>query len=155
MSTDDHPPEAGRRPARARGRLHRRLHANPALALTTKIVVTTVGVLVLLGGAVMLVTPGPGIVGVALGLGILATEYEWAHRWLEKVRDKAHDARLRAEAMDPRQRRRRLLGAGLVFLVVAAGIVTYIVIFDWPRFAIDGWVWLQGMTGWIPDLPGM
>jgi uncharacterized protein (TIGR02611 family) len=143
------------RPTRKRGRLHRRLHANPAVALTTKLVVTTVGVLVLLGGLVMMVTPGPGLLGIALGLGILATEYEWAHRWLEKARDKAHDARVSARAMDPRQRRRRLLLAGLVFLLVIAGVVAYVVLYDWPRLALDGWDWLQAMAGWVPDLPGM
>ena len=47
-STDEHPHEAGEQPARHRGSLHRRLHANPALSLTTKLVVTTVGTLVLL-----------------------------------------------------------------------------------------------------------
>jgi uncharacterized protein (TIGR02611 family) len=155
MSTDEHPPAAGDRSARVRGRLHRRLHANPALALTTKLVVTTVGGLVLLAGVVMMITPGPGIVGIALGLGILATEYDWAHHWLEKAREKAHQAKARAEAMDPRQRRRRLILGGLLFLVVAAAAIAYLVIFDWPRFATHGWDWVQGMARWVPELPGM
>lgn len=155
MSTDERPPGAGSRRARERGRVHRRLHANPALALTTKLVVTTVGALVLLAGLVMMVAPGPGIVGIALGLGILATEYEWARRWLEKARDKAHDARARAVTMDPRKRRRRILLGGVGFLLVTAGAITYVVLYDWPRPAVTGWDWLQGLTGWVPDLPGM
>lgn len=154
-STEEHPPEAGRRPARERGALHRKLHANPALSLTTKLVVTTVGVLVLLGGVLMMVTPGPGIVGIALGLAILATEYEWAHRWLHKAREKAHEARLRAEAVDPKVRRRRLLVGGLVFLALTGGVVTYVALYDWPGFAINSWDWLQGLAGWVPELPGM
>lgn len=155
MTTEEHPPEAGSRPARERSSLHRRLHANPALSLTTKIAVTTIGVLVLLGGVLMMVTPGPGIVGIALGLAILATEYEWAHRWLQKARDKAHEARLRAEAMDPKVRRRQLLVSGLVVLALTAGVVTYVAIYDWPTVAVAGWDWVQGLAGWVPDLPGM
>jgi uncharacterized protein (TIGR02611 family) len=155
MSTDERPPWAGERGARERGRLHRRLHANPALALTTKLVVTTVGVLVLLAGLVMMVAPGPGIVGIVVGLGILATEYEWAHRWLEKARDKAHQARASAAAMDPRRRRRRVLLGGVVLVLLTAAIIGYVVLYDWPRPAVTGWDWLQRLTGWIPDLPGM
>lgn len=140
---------------RHRGRLHHRLHRNPALSLTTKLVVTTVGALVITAGLVMMVTPGPGIVGIALGLAILSTEYEWADRWLAKAREKAHEARLKAEAMDPAVKRRRLVLSGLVFLVVATTVITYVVLYDWPRLAIDGWNWLQGLVGWVPELPGM
>lgn len=143
--------EPGRR---RRGRLHQRMHAHPALALTTKIVVTTVGVLVIVAGLVMMVAPGPGILGVIVGLAILATEWDWADRWLRKARQKAHEARMKAEQMDPRVRRRRLLIGGLSLVLVAAVVVTYVVVYDWPGYALDGWDWLQSMAGWVPDLPG-
>ena len=136
-------------------RLHHRLHANPALSVTTKLAITTVGSLVFVAGLVMMVTPGPGIVGIILGLAILSTEYEWADRWLVRARQKAHEARLRAEAMDPRERRRRLLLTGLVFLAAAGAVTAYVLAYDWPMFAIDGWNWVQGLAGWVPDLPGM
>jgi uncharacterized protein (TIGR02611 family) len=131
------------------------MHAHPALALTTKIVVTTVGVLVIVAGLVMMVAPGPGILGVIVGLAILATEWDWADRWLRKARQKAHEARIKAEQMDPRVRRRRLLIGGLSLVLVAAVVVTYVVVYDWPGYALDGWDWLQSMAGWVPDLPGM
>ena len=102
-----------------------------------------------------MVTPGPGIVGIVLGLAILATEYEWADRWLVKAREKAHQARLKARSMDPRVRRRRLMLGGLGFLALAAAATAYVVAFGWPEFAVDGWSWIQGMVGWVPDLPGM
>ncbi len=165
MSTDDHPPGAGEcpapdrvappRPPRERGSLHRRLHAHPALALTTKLVVTTIGVLVLLAGLVMMVTPGPGIAGIVLGLAILATEYDWAHRWMEKAREKAHQARLRAQAVDPRVRRQRTLVAALTLLALGGGLAAYVTSYGWPATAVDGWDWVQGLAGWVPDLPGM
>ncbi len=159
-STEKHPPDAGQHPARHRGArepgpIHRRFHANPALSLTTKIVVTTVGTLVILTGLVMMVAPGPGIVAIVLGLAILATEYEWAHRWLVKARQKAHEARLKAERMDPKVRRRRLLIAGVLLVVVAVGVAAYVRVYDWPTFAEDGWDWLQSLAGWVPELPGM
>ncbi|HSE43703.1 MAG TPA: PGPGW domain-containing protein, partial [Gemmatimonadales bacterium] len=120
-----------------------------------KLLVTTLGTLVTVAGLIMMVTPGPGIVAIALGLGILATEYEWAERWLHKARDKVHQARLRAEAMDPRVRRRRLLLSGLAVLVVGGAVALYVAWFDWPSFAVTGWDWFQGIASWAPELPGM
>ena len=42
--------------------------------------VTVAGPLVVLAGVAMLVLPGPGLVVIALGLALLALEYEWARR---------------------------------------------------------------------------
>lgn len=138
-----------------RGRLHSRLHSHPLLALTTKIVVTLVGSLVLLAGVVMIFTPGQGILAIILGLAILSTEYAWAERWLRAAKDKAAEAKRRAEEMDPKVRRRRLLLAGVAVLLVFGAAVVYLVTFDWPSFALDGWDWVQSLAGWVPDLPGM
>ncbi|HEX6517757.1 MAG TPA: PGPGW domain-containing protein [Nocardioidaceae bacterium] len=140
---------------RLRGRLHQRLHSHPFLALTTKVVVTTVGVLVLLGGLVMLAAPGPGILGIVLGLAILATEWDWAERWLHAAREKAREARRRAEAMDPRVRRRRLIVTGAVVAVVVGAVTGYVAVYGWPTAAVDGWNWMQELAGWLPELPGM
>ena len=131
------------------------MHANPALSLTSKIVVTTVGVLVMGAGLLMMVTPGPGIVGIVLGLAILSTEWEWAGRWLAAAKRKAKEAKEKAEAMDPRVRRRRLLLVGLVLLVLAAAVSAYVAVYDWPALAVGSWNWMQGLAGWVPELPGM
>ena len=147
--------EPGSPDGRERGRLHRKLHAHPVLALTTKIVVTVVGSLVLLAGVVMIFTPGQGILAIILGLAILATEYTWAERWLKAARDKAAEAKRKAEAMDPKVRRRRLLLTGLALLLVTAVVVGYLVTYDWPTFAVDSWDWVQSLGGWVPELPGM
>src|SRR5690606_38889095 len=45
-----------------------------------------VGFVVLLGGLVMIVLPGPGVVGILAGLGILARELPWAERVMEYVK---------------------------------------------------------------------
>jgi uncharacterized protein (TIGR02611 family) len=38
-------------------------------------------------GVVMLVTPGPGWITIMLALGVLAAEYVWARRLLEKLKE--------------------------------------------------------------------
>ena len=52
-----------------------------------RIVISIVGVSVLLLGIVMILTPGPAIVVIPLGLAILAIEFVWARRWLRKLRE--------------------------------------------------------------------
>jgi hypothetical protein len=44
---------------------------------------------VLLIGIAMIVLPGPAFVVIPVGLAILATEYAWARRWLNFVKDSA------------------------------------------------------------------
>ena len=45
-----------------------------------------VGFLLLAAGIAMLALPGPGWATIAGALAILATEYEWARRALDRVR---------------------------------------------------------------------
>jgi hypothetical protein len=40
----------------------------------------------LLAGGVMLVTPGPGMLVIFLGLGLLAAEFVWARRLMERIK---------------------------------------------------------------------
>jgi tellurite resistance protein TerC len=54
--------------------------------LARRIVIGVIGGTILLGGVVMLVTPGPGVAIIILGLAILALEFAWARIWLAKVR---------------------------------------------------------------------
>ncbi|MDH3491186.1 MAG: PGPGW domain-containing protein [Gammaproteobacteria bacterium] len=51
-----------------------------------RIVVGVVGVTVLLLGVVMIVTPGPAIVVIPVGLTILSIEFTWARMWLKRLR---------------------------------------------------------------------
>jgi uncharacterized protein (TIGR02611 family) len=63
-----------------------------------RIAITIVGFVVLLAGVVLLILPGPGWALIFLGLAILATEYVWARRLLDKAKEKfgqAKDAVLR------------------------------------------------------------
>lgn len=49
--------------------------------------------LLFLGGAIMLVLPGPGLLAIALAVGLLATEFAWARRILERARTRLRKLR--------------------------------------------------------------
>ncbi len=83
------------------------------------------GFLVVLAGLIMLVTPGPGIAVIILGLGMLALEFAWAERWLERVLSKAEAAVEQVAQGSPWQQ-------ALVALVGAfVAIATLAIFFFW------------------------
>jgi tellurite resistance protein TerC len=51
-----------------------------------------VGFTVLIAGLAMTVLPGPAIVVIPAGLAILATEFLWARRLLERIKQGASNA---------------------------------------------------------------
>lgn len=57
-----------------------------------RVFVTIAGVTVILIGIVLLVTPGPAMLVIPIGLAILATEYVWAKRLLRRVKESAVSA---------------------------------------------------------------
>jgi tellurite resistance protein TerC len=63
--------------------------------LARKFGVTLGGGVLLLAGVAMLVLPGPGILVIIAGLAVLATEYAWAKRPLDAMRDRARRLRER------------------------------------------------------------
>lgn len=50
-----------------------------------RLMVLILGVAVLFAGLAMLVLPGPGVIVIILGLVILATEFAWAERLLDRT----------------------------------------------------------------------
>ena len=54
-----------------------------------RLAVLAAGAVVTLAGVVMLFTPGPAVVVIPLGLAILAREFVWAQRLLERFRQVA------------------------------------------------------------------
>lgn len=153
--TQDQPEGPDRGMAARLRRVRARLHAHPVGAAVTKTVVAVVGTAVLVLGVVMIVTPGPALVLIPAGLAILATEFEFARRWLQTARDKAREAKARSQALDPRVRRRRRLAATLGVVVLLGAVAGYVTLFDWPGLAVSGWDRLQDVVGWLPELPGM
>jgi uncharacterized protein (TIGR02611 family) len=56
-----------------------------------KIIVGVIGFTILFIGVLLIVLPGPAFIVIPIGLGILATEFIWARRILDKIK-----ARLKA-----------------------------------------------------------
>lgn len=61
---------------------------NKATRHAKRIGIGVVGGVVLIAGIVVIPYPGPGWLIVFAGLAILATEFDWAQRLLDRVRDK-------------------------------------------------------------------
>jgi tellurite resistance protein TerC len=53
-----------------------------------RLIVTIIGMSILCIGIAMIVLPGPAIVVIPIALGILATEFAWARRVLNIVRER-------------------------------------------------------------------
>ncbi|GHD27021.1 PGPGW domain-containing protein [Nocardiopsis kunsanensis] len=83
------------------------MHTHPALHLPWRVLVGTVGTVVALAGIVFLVTPGPGVAAVLMGLLILSTEFRWAYRLLQPARTWAWRAEQYAERRKEEFLRRR------------------------------------------------
>ena len=68
-----------------------------------RIVIGVVGATVVLIGIVMIVTPGPALVLIPVGIAILSIEFTWARVWLKRVRESisnrgSNNRKARAEA---------------------------------------------------------
>ena len=83
--------EARRATHRDRGRLYR-------------IGFGVIGTAVLIGGVVMLVTPGPAFVLIPIGLAMLSLEFVWAEKLLEKSLEQAQIAQEKAAQTTTTQR---------------------------------------------------
>jgi tellurite resistance protein TerC len=68
-----------------------------------RIVVAVIGGSVVLLGIAMVVLPGPAIVVIPVGLGILGLEFAWARYWLRKLRATASNvvSRVRGKPREP------------------------------------------------------
>ena len=60
-----------------------------ALRGARRVIVFVLGISVVLVGIIMIVTPGPAVVVIPLGLAILATEFLWARRILDRMKANA------------------------------------------------------------------
>jgi tellurite resistance protein TerC len=65
---------------------------NLLLRHVRRVLVFLFGISVLLVGIAMIIGPGPAVVVIPLGLGILATEFLWARRILDSLKRRLADA---------------------------------------------------------------
>jgi uncharacterized protein (TIGR02611 family) len=84
-----------------------------------RVVFAVAGLIVLLAGLVMLVTPGPAFVLIPIGLAMLALEFTWAERLLDRSLEQAQIAQEKAAQTT---RTQRVLGALASLAALAAGV---------------------------------
>ncbi len=87
----------------------------------------------MVGGIALLPLPGPGWLIIFVGLGVLASEFEWARRLLDFAKDRVEQwsAWVRRQSLAVR------VALGLAGLAVVAG-------------AVFGYVAWRGVPSWIP-----
>lgn len=112
-----------------------------------RLVVIAVGFAMCGAGLIMLVLPGPGILVGFVGLLILATEYRWAERALERTRGRAADATARVNS----SRTTRLVLAASAAALVTGG-ATAAVVLDAHRYLAIGFM-VAGVGGLAVLLP--
>jgi tellurite resistance protein TerC len=82
--------------------------ANATYRLARRLAIAIVGCTVLLIGVIMLVTPGPAIVVIPVGLAILSIEFAWARSWLKRLREKISGHQADGHAQRAQQHRDRV-----------------------------------------------
>jgi hypothetical protein len=92
------------------------------LTVVRKVIVFTVGVIGLVGGAIMAIGPGPGIPVIFIAALMLAAEFAWARRAVEKYRKPAEKATF-AAAAEARKR-----GPWLLISIMAVSILFAVLI---------------------------
>jgi uncharacterized protein (TIGR02611 family) len=115
--------ETGGRPpimerVRARRQRHRQRHR------LYRIGFAALGFLVLAAGVVMLVTPGPGIPAIILGLAMLALEFAWAERWLERIVNRVEEAADQVRESSP-AKRAALIALGVLAVAAVIGVIVF------------------------------
>lgn len=99
------------------------------MQLFKRLAVTIVGLALLLVGVALMVLPGPGILLIVAGLGVLATEYVWARALLVRAQKRAVEVQEAAVAS------RMRTGGSLLFAVGMSALgVLMLVVEDvrWP-----------------------
>jgi uncharacterized protein (TIGR02611 family) len=93
-----------------------------------------VGFVVLLGGIVLSLpfVPGPGLVLIAIGLGMLALEFAWAERLLERIVDRLEQAGERAA----RATRAQKAVAGSAIALCVGALIAVALLWDVPGIPI-------------------
>ncbi|WP_024794017.1 TIGR02611 family protein [Tomitella biformata] len=119
------------------------IRLNKHLDRTYRVGVAVVGALMILLGVVMipLPTPGFGWLTLFLGLGVLSTEFEWAHRVTHLIR-RGYDAvlhwYLRRSAVS-----KTAMACGLIAVVLVGSWATGLLGMTGQWVSVDA-AWLQG-----------
>ena len=93
-----------------------RARSRRSLDTAWRMMVLALGLTLVAAGLLMFVLPGPGFATTILGLVVLGSEFTWATRVLDPMREAAR--RASEAALDPRRRRRNLILGAIAGVVV-------------------------------------
>ena len=120
----------------ARPGLRDRIRRRRTIHLAYRSIIGVLGGTIIVVGIILLPLPGPGWLVIFLGLGLLATEFEWAERLLAFARDKVlgwtHWVARQSLLV------RGLIGLGCL-LIVIGGVLLYDQVIGVPAW-VPGWV---------------
>lgn len=105
---------------------HRQRH------VAVRVLYIAVGFTVLLGGLLMLVTPGPAFVVIPIGLALLSLEFVWAERLLDRALAQGEIAKRKAAETT---RTQRMLGA-LAFTLAIGALIAWAILDDVPLLPV-------------------
>jgi uncharacterized protein (TIGR02611 family) len=97
-----------------------------------RVAVVLAGFVVVLAGLAMIPLPGPGLLVVAVGLAVLALEFVWAERLLERTVDRMTKT---SETVREATRAQQVL-LGLLGVLVAAAAITAAYAWDVPLLPV-------------------
>jgi uncharacterized protein (TIGR02611 family) len=103
----------------------------PGGSAARRIVLETIGWILVVVGIAALVLPGPGLLAIFAGLVLLSQQYEWAERRLEPVKEKA----LKAAEDSVETTTRILVSTASALILIVAGVV---------------WIWNPPAPSWWP-----
>ena len=127
MSTDK-PESQPPQPPRLVQKLQDKRETHKDRSKVVRVAFVLAGVILLLGGAAMLVLPGPAFVVIPIGLALLSLEFAWAGALLDKSLVKADQAKEKAANAS---RTSKLLTAAAVACGIVAAIVV-VLVYDVP-----------------------
>ena len=123
-----------------------RLRRNRLTHVASRVLVGVVGAVITVAGLVMVPAPGPGWLVVFFGLLILASEFEFAQRWLDFAR--RHVSRWNEWVMQQALWVRGLVALGTLLLVWAV-MWAYLALYGVPTFVPE---WAESL---LQELPGI
>ena len=90
---------------------------------TRRLIITLVGFSILGAGLAMLVLPGPGIVVILLGFAVLAREFTWAERALDRTAASAASATSKVTST---KLGKLTLAASALSMIIGGGVVMFL-----------------------------
>jgi len=129
VSTQSPPPEHHRSLSE---KLARRRERHLQRSRAYRIAFAIAAFAIVLGGLALVPLPGPGWAIVFVGLGMLALEFEWAERLMERILDRFEAAKRSAASASPLQ---KAMGAVATALGIAACVAAAI-LWDIPLLPV-------------------